>query len=229
MTDEDSGDIDTSNEVDPDQSNVDDGLDLDERDSFSWGEDLKPVEINLFTKHVGPKTEDLELIHERKYLHINDNTNALAAGQDGYNPLFKIQPVNNTVKNACNTLFRLGAAFSFNEVMIPFKGSLWFRSTQRTVLSKRKHFPKDLEDQLQVNECKMRSVGNLVDTQWRHKRVMHMLSTDASPMMHTVSFHSKGGPIDKQIYQCVEVYIKNIGDVDRQDQVKAYFSTGQKK
>ena len=67
---EDSGDIDTSNEVDPDQSNVDDGLDLDERDSFSWGEDLKPVEINLFTKHVGPKTEDLELIHESRPLEF---------------------------------------------------------------------------------------------------------------------------------------------------------------
>ncbi|GFO08006.1 PiggyBac transposable element-derived protein 4-like [Plakobranchus ocellatus] len=62
-----------------------------------------------------------------KYLHINDNATAVSAGQDGYDPLFKIRPVINCVKQACNTLFRPGAAISFDEAMIPFQGRLWFK------------------------------------------------------------------------------------------------------
>ncbi|GFO31162.1 PiggyBac transposable element-derived protein 4-like [Plakobranchus ocellatus] len=213
------GDIDSSD--DPDQSNEDESLDLhldlDLRDAnlYQWSEELKPVEINLFTELVGPKTEDLDLTQESrpidffnlfftrdlveniatqtnlyatqrqaknfklvttrdidiflylnfmfgihklpcyyhywstdpllrvpqvadamsrkrytdigKYLHINDNATAVAGGQDGYDQLFKIRPVINCVKQACNTLFRPGAAISFDEAMIPFRGRLWFK------------------------------------------------------------------------------------------------------
>ncbi|GFO13748.1 PiggyBac transposable element-derived protein 3 [Plakobranchus ocellatus] len=47
-----------------------------------------------------------------KYLHIKDNASVVAAGQDGYDPLFKIRPVIKCVKQACNTLFRPGASIS---------------------------------------------------------------------------------------------------------------------
>ena len=42
-------------------------LDLGERNPIRWGDELKPVGINLFNEHVGPKTEHLEsLTHESK-------------------------------------------------------------------------------------------------------------------------------------------------------------------
>ncbi|KAK3791173.1 hypothetical protein RRG08_025027 [Elysia crispata] len=56
-----------------------------------------------------------------KYLQINENTSVAAAGQDRYDPLFKIRLVINSEKHACNTLFRPGAA------MIPFRGRLWLK------------------------------------------------------------------------------------------------------
>ncbi|GFN91817.1 PiggyBac transposable element-derived protein 4 [Plakobranchus ocellatus] len=85
----------------------------------------------------------------------------------------------------------------------------------RAVHSNRKHFSKDLKGQLKANEYKIRQVGNLVATWWRDKRAIHMLSTNASPVMETVSQKSKGGPIGKQILQCVEIYNKNMGGVDK--------------
>ena len=52
-------DIDSPNELDSDKCNGDDGLGLDldlgERNPIRWGDELKPVEINLFTENVGPK------------------------------------------------------------------------------------------------------------------------------------------------------------------------------
>ncbi|KAK3791171.1 hypothetical protein RRG08_025026 [Elysia crispata] len=84
-----------------------------------------------------------------------------------------------------------------------------------TVCSNQKIFPKDLKGQL-------KQVGNLLATWWRDKRAIHMLLTNASQTMEAVSRKSKGGPIDKQTPQCVEIYNKNMEGVDRQDQLRHF-------
>ena len=90
-----------------------------------------------------------------------------------------------------------------------------------TVCSNQKHFPKDLKGQL-------KQIGNLLATWWRDKRAIHMLLTNASQTMEAVSRNSKGGPIDKQTPQCVEIYNKNMEGVDKQDQLRSYYSIGRK-
>ncbi|GFO36876.1 hypothetical protein PoB_006338100 [Plakobranchus ocellatus] len=64
------GDIESSDKLDPDQSNDDDrlGLNLDLTDTnlSQLTEEPKPVEVNFFTELVGPKAEDLNLTNENR-------------------------------------------------------------------------------------------------------------------------------------------------------------------
>ncbi|GFN93403.1 hypothetical protein PoB_001990900 [Plakobranchus ocellatus] len=55
------GDIDSSDELDPDQSNDDDslGLDLSDANLYQWTKELKSVEVNFFTELVGPTQQKI--------------------------------------------------------------------------------------------------------------------------------------------------------------------------
>ena len=202
-------------EIDDTESVGDDGDEESRPTVLGWNDDLKPVEIEMFTERVGPRTENFALNHDSepiqyfslffpdtlietiaeqtnlyatqkkdlsfkpvtsqdiqtflyinmmfgihqvpaythywslnpllrvsqvadvmsrnryqdisKYFHIADNKAMIPKGRDGYDPLFKIRPVLEAVKSASNSLFYPGAALSFYEAMIPFRGRLSFK------------------------------------------------------------------------------------------------------
>lgn len=97
-----------------------------------------------------------------------------------------------------------------------------------TVRANRKHWPKEFRGKLSKGDCRMKQIGNLVATWWSDKRVISMLSTNASPVLDTASRCTKEGPVDKQIPQSVLVYNANMGGVDKADQMRAYYPVGRK-
>jgi len=62
-----------------------------------------------------------------KYLHLNDNTQAIARGQIGYDPLVKIRPLLDTLNRTFPLLYSPGKELTIDESMCPFKGRLFFK------------------------------------------------------------------------------------------------------
>ena len=57
-----------------------------------------------------------------QYLHINDNTTAVARGERGYDPLHKIRPLLSATSNSFARRYRPGRDLSIDEAMVAFKG-----------------------------------------------------------------------------------------------------------
>lgn len=62
-----------------------------------------------------------------RYFHINDNSTYIPKGTEGHEPMHKVLPMIELVKDACTKYFRPGIAISVDEAMIPFKGRLSFK------------------------------------------------------------------------------------------------------
>ena len=57
------------------------------------------------------------------FIHLNDNNNGVERGEDGYNPLFKIQTLLDITEPTYRQCFSPGQNLSIDESMIKFKGS----------------------------------------------------------------------------------------------------------
>ena len=61
------------------------------------------------------------------FLHFNDVTNQVAKGVEGYNPLFKIQPLFDICHPLYEKVYQPKKCLSIDESMIKFKGRIFFR------------------------------------------------------------------------------------------------------
>ena len=61
------------------------------------------------------------------FLHFNDVANQVSKGQDGYEPLFKIQPLLDICNPLYEKLYQPKKCLSIDESMIKFKGRIFFR------------------------------------------------------------------------------------------------------
>ena len=61
------------------------------------------------------------------YMHINDNTTAVARGQQGYDPLHKIAPLYSAVRTNIQTQFNPGMCLAIDEAMIAYKGRSYLK------------------------------------------------------------------------------------------------------
>ena len=55
-------------------------------------------------------------------LHFNDNSLVPAHGTPGYDRLYKIRPILDTICQKCKSLYNLGKQISVDEAMVKFKG-----------------------------------------------------------------------------------------------------------
>lgn len=63
----------------------------------------------------------------RSFLHFANNNRQLPKTHVEYDPLFKIRPIIDTVKNTYLQEFEPGRSLSVDESMLRFKGRLWFK------------------------------------------------------------------------------------------------------
>ena len=61
------------------------------------------------------------------FLHFSNNEQRVQRGQEGFNPLFKIQPVLDIVSPLYETVYGPGKNLCIDESMIKFKGRIYFR------------------------------------------------------------------------------------------------------
>ena len=61
------------------------------------------------------------------FLHFSNVEEQVPQGQDGYNPLFKIQPLFDIVNPTCEQWYQPERDLSLDESMVKFKGRLFFR------------------------------------------------------------------------------------------------------
>jgi len=61
-----------------------------------------------------------------KFLHLADNTKQAAKGQPGYDKLFKIRPLMDSLFKTFQEMFVPRQQLSIDEAMISFKGRLSF-------------------------------------------------------------------------------------------------------
>lgn len=61
------------------------------------------------------------------FLHFNNIENQIARGEEGYNPLFKIQPLLDIVNPTYEKWYQPARDLSLDESMVKFKGRLFFR------------------------------------------------------------------------------------------------------
>lgn len=61
------------------------------------------------------------------FLHFADNRTMIAHGEEGYNPLHKIQPLIDIVEPRCEEVYSPQQKLSIDEAMIKFKGRIYFR------------------------------------------------------------------------------------------------------
>ena len=62
-----------------------------------------------------------------QYFHINDNLKAAVKGQPGYDPLFKVRPLLDTITENSRKYYFPGRDISVDEAMIKFNGRLSFK------------------------------------------------------------------------------------------------------
>ena len=61
------------------------------------------------------------------FMHLNDNSNRVERGEDGYNPLFKVQTLLDITEPTYRQYFCPGQNLSTDESMIKFKGRIFMR------------------------------------------------------------------------------------------------------
>ena len=61
------------------------------------------------------------------FLHFNNTANQVPKGEDGYNPLFKIQPLLDICNPPYEKVYQPKMCLSIDESMIKFKGHVFFR------------------------------------------------------------------------------------------------------
>ena len=62
-----------------------------------------------------------------QYLHAADSSQQIAAGNDGYDPLFKVRPILDTVRATCKDRNKPSAEISIDEAMVGFNGRLHWK------------------------------------------------------------------------------------------------------
>nr|XP_039256060.1 piggyBac transposable element-derived protein 4-like [Styela clava] len=85
----------------------------------------RPIYASSFYSGLMPRDRFLSI---STFLHLNDNTHWVPYGQVGHNPLHKIQPFLNLLKEKFETLYYPEKALSLDEGLCPFKGRVRFRS-----------------------------------------------------------------------------------------------------
>ena len=74
-------------------------------------------------------------------LHFNDNANHIPRDQPGFDPLFKVRPVLNTVLLTCETVYSPERHVTVDEGTVGWRGNLSFRvCTQVIVLINFEYF-----------------------------------------------------------------------------------------
>ena len=61
-----------------------------------------------------------------KFLHLNDNKKYIKKGNPGYDPIYKLRPLYNSLMRNFKLAYNLGRELSLDESMIGFKGRVWF-------------------------------------------------------------------------------------------------------
>ena len=62
-----------------------------------------------------------------QYFHLNDNAQAVAKGEPGYDPLYKVRPLLDAVLKNSRTHYHPGQDIALDEAMIKFNGRLSFK------------------------------------------------------------------------------------------------------
>uniref|UniRef100_A0ABM0MTM6 PiggyBac transposable element-derived protein 4-like n=1 Tax=Saccoglossus kowalevskii TaxID=10224 RepID=A0ABM0MTM6_SACKO len=62
-----------------------------------------------------------------KFLHFNDNAAYVARGEAGYDPLFKIRPLYDTITCRLSEVYTCEQCISLDEGMVPWRGNIHFR------------------------------------------------------------------------------------------------------
>ena len=61
-----------------------------------------------------------------RFFHLNDNKMYIKKGDPGYDPLYKLRPLQDSLLKNFKLVYNLGKQVSLDESMISFKGRLWF-------------------------------------------------------------------------------------------------------
>lgn len=62
-----------------------------------------------------------------QYLHVNDRTQQIQRGQPGYDPLFKVRPILDIIRQRSKELYKPSRAISIDEAMVAYNGRLHFK------------------------------------------------------------------------------------------------------
>ena len=62
-----------------------------------------------------------------QYIHLNDSSRMPPRGSDNYDPLYKVRPAIDVVRNACSSVYKPERNLSVDEAMIKFTGRLSFK------------------------------------------------------------------------------------------------------
>lgn len=87
-----------------------------------WNKD-NLLRVSAFADVFG--RQRFEKIHQ--YFHLSDNSSMPARGEDGFDPLYKIRPLLDIVRNACSAVYKPNREISVDEAMIKYKGRVGFR------------------------------------------------------------------------------------------------------
>ena len=78
--------------------------------------------------------------------------------------------------------------------------------------------------ELERGDCVFRQCGNVVATVWHDKKLVYVMSTQTNPVTTTCQRKEKDGTIKTvSIPLCTSRYNKNMGGVDRADQMQGYY------
>ncbi|KAK0065954.1 piggyBac transposable element-derived protein 4 [Biomphalaria pfeifferi] len=163
----------------------------------------------------------------RQYFHLNDSAHFPPRNSDNYDPLHKIRPLLDHVRNTCQAVYKPQCKLSVDEAMLA--EDLLERKTYScaTIRAHRKGWPLPKSKQ-KKGVLKMRQKGLIVATQWTDKQQVNILSTNSDPVMTTVERRSKTGMLDHEIPLPVVNYNCGMFGVDLADQHHSYYPVGHK-
>ena len=67
-----------------------------------------------------------------QYLHLNDRTKSVRKGQPDFDPLYKVRPLLDTVRDSFSAHYKPGQSISIDEAMIKFNGRLEFKQYMKS-------------------------------------------------------------------------------------------------